>query len=193
MSTIPGVPDGHNWADRWNDLVAPATAINPPGQVSDPDWDTSIPGWLFDATAVESLDIVFQLPHTVKISADGGVLKPHCHWTKTTSDVGNVVWQIDYRWAKIGEVIGGEETLSAYQAVSGTFDSNTANEHLITSLGTIEDLTFDISDMLLVKLSRVADDANDTYAADARLLEFDIHINHTRDGGSVGEYTRVRR
>ena len=29
--------------------------------------------------------------------------------------------------------------------------------------------------MLLIKLSRIGGDASDTYGADARLLEFDIH------------------
>lgn len=83
---------------------------------------------------------------------------------------------MEYKWAKIGEIIDANwTTLSGATAIATTIDDGSANRHLITSLGTINDANADFSDMLIIKLSRVGGNAADTYGADARLLEFDLH------------------
>ena len=64
-------------------------------------------------------------------------------------------------------------TLSASTPVTGTPDTNEANKHLITSLGDISATGKHLSDMLVMILTRIS--TGDTYGADARLLEFDIH------------------
>lgn len=158
----------------WDDLRAPATSINAPGGASDPDWDSSLPGWLFDGVATtETLEFVLQLPHGWK---EGTILYPHVHWTKTTSASGNVKWLLDYKWAPVGEVIDTSWTsISAYTAASISTDNNTANQHLITSISSIDGAGKQISDMLILKLTRDPTETEDTYAADARMLEFDIH------------------
>lgn len=165
----------------FDDLRTPATAINPPGNVNDPDIDTAIAGLLFDANTEEMVSIIVQLPHSYKEGTD---LEPHVHWQKTTSAAGNVDWQIDYRWARINEVMDGSwTTLSSNTTVAGTPDDDTANKHLITALGSISGAGAQISDMLMIQLRRDANDAtNDTYGADARLLEFDIHYEQDAPG-----------
>jgi len=166
----------------WDDLKTPASAINPPGQPSDPGLDTTtLPGTLlFDAAGIEVVALVVQLPHAYK---EGSSLEPHVHWMKTTSAAGNVKWQMRYKMMKIGEVAdAGFTTLTASDAVSGTVDSNTAGQHLITSFGSISGTGLQISDMLCIELSRLGNDGADTYGADARLLEFDIHYQQDEPG-----------
>lgn len=180
---------GHN-ADTtyWDDLKSPATAINPPGQASDSDWDTTIAGWLFAASGTEILAIIEQFPHAWK---EGSTFRPHVHWQKTTSASGDVMWELKYRWAPIGEVMDGSwTTLTESDPVAGTTDNDTEDEHLITSFGDVTASGKGISDMLIMHLSRLGSDAADTYGADARLLEFDIHYQRD-DPGSIQEYSKT--
>jgi len=169
----------------WDDLKFPATAVNPPGLVSDPTWDINIPGWLFAPTSTEMLHLVGQLPHSWLEESE---LRPHVHWTKTSSAVGDVYWQLEYAWAGIGDVITSFTTLSSSTTVGGTPDNDTTNEHLITAFGSVPATGMQISDMLIMKLSRIGGHGNDTYGADARLLEFDIH-HQLNVQSSFNEYT----
>ena len=170
----------------WDDEKFPATAINPPGLASDPDFDSTNGGWLFDAASTELIFLIAQLPHSYE---EGSDLHPHVHWQKTTSASGNVYWQLDYKIAKINEVMDAAfTTLTATSTVAGTPDTNTANKHLISAFSAISDSTLEVSDMLVMKLSRIGGNAADTYGADVRLLEFDIHIQKNAHG-TTQEYS----
>lgn len=170
----------------WDDLRAPATGINPPGQVSDPDFDVTYGGWLFAASVTETLIVHMQMPHAWK---EGSVIRPHVHWMKTTAASGAVMWEIDYRWAPIGEVMDSSwTTLTASTPAVG--DNDLADEHALTSFTEIDATGKGLSDMLLVKLSRLGGDAADTYGAYARMMEFDIHYQ-LDDPGSRQEYSKT--
>lgn len=177
---------GVDYSARWDDLRFPATAVNPPGVTADPDWDTTTPGWLFDgASTTEILHLIAQLPHSWD---EGTTLKPHVHYQKTTSASGTVRWVLEYKWCPIGEVMDADwTTLEVSAPVAGTPDTDTADKHLIAAFGDIVATGKQVSDMLIMKLSR--DPSQDTYGADARLLEFDIHYKSDATG-SVGEYIK---
>lgn len=159
---------------QWDDLRFPATAINPPGQVSDPDFDTTNGGYLFDGASTETIFMIGQLPHGYKEATD---LYPHVHWQKTTSASGNVFWRLSYKWARIAEVMdAGFTDIDQTSVMAATPDNDTTNEHLMSAFAAIDGTGTQISDMLVMKLSRMGGEASDTYnGADARLLEFDIH------------------
>ena len=144
--------------------------------------DTTVfPGTLlFDAAGVEVVGLVVQLPHSYKEGTD---LRPHVHWMKTTSASGAVLWQMRYKVIKIGDVADADFTTeTASVVVDGTTDTNTANKHLITSFPVIPGAGIQISDMFCIELSRLGNDPADTYGADARLLEFDIHYQQDEPG-----------
>lgn len=163
---------GHNEATTyWEDLRAPATGINPPGAAADPSVDQTLGGFLFSSTATNTIVLFLQLPHGWK---EGSLLKPHVHWMKTSAAAGNVVWEMAYRWAPMGEVMDANWT--ALTASSPyTTDHNLANEHLVTLFPDVDATGKGLSDMLIVRLSRLGGDAADTYGTFAKLLEFDIH------------------
>lgn len=166
----------------WDDLRAPATAINPPGQVSDPDWDNTNGGWLFDPDGIEVLWIIMQLPHNWKEGTD---LKPHIHWMPTTTNTGNVFWQIDYKWTNYLDTDAGTfSTLTVLDPGDGT-----ALKHQIAAFLAMDGTDKTISSMISIKLSRLGNQGTDTYTGDALLKEFDIH--YEIDGfGSDEEYTK---
>ena len=173
---------------RWDDLRFPAQGINPPGAVSDPDLEATSGLWLFAAAGTEILMGVAQLPHAWR---EGSAIRPHIHWQKTTSAAGNVLWRLEYEVVNNGEVAAMDfgTAVSTTSVADGTPDTNTANKVLISSLGTVDMLGYRVSCLMFWKLSRIGGDAADTYGADARLIEFDIHYE-LDSLGSEAEYTK---
>lgn len=169
----------------WDDARAPATTINPPGQASDPDREAATGLLLFAAGGTELIYLALQLSHGW---AEGTNVKPHVHWTKTTSAGGDVLWRCEYDIAGPGDTFAGSWTLLADQTstVSGTPDNDTAWEHLISTFGELDMSAFsgDTSVQLLFKISRIGGDAADTYGADARLIEFDVHFQRDSYGSN---------
>jgi len=176
---VRGIP---TWR-AWDDLSFPATSVNPPGLASDPDWDSVNGGWLFDATSTELLYTIGEMPHAW---FEGGVINPHVHWQKTTAAAGNVMWRFSYRMAPIGEVWDASFTnIDVSEESSLTPDDDTADRHLLTEFGPIDMTGYKMSHTLVMKVARIGGDAADTYAADARLLEFDIHYQIDYWGSEV--------
>jgi len=161
----------------WEDLRFPATAIQLNPNQTHPALDTAIPGRLYRDGETDTQIVIAQLPHAWR---EGTVLRPHVHWHKTTAAAGNVVWRLTYQWSAIGQPLGAVVTLTA--STTSVSDGNTANQHALTRLGSISGEGKKVSDMLLMKLSRLGSDAADTYGASARLIEFDIHYQVSSPG-----------
>lgn len=158
---------------QWDDLRFPASGINPPGAVSDPDRDPDDGMLAFDAAATEVVAIQVIFPHNYK---QGTTVRPHVHWMKTTSAAGDVKWRLEYKVFDPNEVLPGAwTTLDVTSAAAGTPDTDTANKHLISEFGPIGLDSSGVAPALIMKLSRIGGDAADTYGADAKLIEFDIH------------------
>ena len=172
----------------WDDLRFPVQSINPPGQASDPDVEASTGILLFDSAGTELVYGVAQMPHTW---VEATIVRPHIHWTKTTSAAGDVLWQLDYEWKNVGETFDGDypNQLQVTETASGTPDTDTAWKHLISPFGPVEMADLRISCMMLWRLSRIGGDAADTYGADARLLEFDVHFQ-ADNLGSLQEFIK---
>jgi hypothetical protein len=71
-----------------------------------------------------------------------------------------------------------------------TPDSNTAFKHLMTEFDDISGQGKQLSDMLLIMLSRNANTAADNYASAAAYLEFDLHYEVDRLGSQTAEYAK---
>jgi hypothetical protein len=161
----------------YEDMRFPATTVRTNPASEFPAFDTTIPGRLFRHTATDSVYLIAQIPHAWR---EGTTLLPHVHWQKTTSAAGGVYWQLSYRWASIGQAL--EDAVVIGSATPSVSDGNTANVHALTRLGNIPAAEKHISDMLLMTLSRVHDNAADNYGASARLIEFDIHYQVNSPG-----------
>lgn len=153
----------------YDDLRFPATAINPAGLTSPMTFDTTNIGFLANATATQSIGIIAQLPHSWKQES---TIRPHIHWMPTTTNTGNVLWRMEYKWTNINDTESGSwTTLDILGAGSGT-----AFKHQLISFGAISGVGMKISSILSIKISRIGGDASDTYTADALLKEVDIHF-----------------
>ena len=156
----------------WDDLRFPAQALNPAGAVNDADIDTAdttfIGTLLFDAGSTEIIAGVAQMPHAW---IEGSTISPHIHWAPTDATAGNVVWQFDYDIAAPNGTFSGSYTTSSITEAAG----GSANGHQLAGFADIDMTGYTLSTIILWRISRIGGDASDTYGADARLFEFDIH------------------
>ena len=152
----------------WDDQKYPASGINPPGAASDPARDATDGMLNFSASAVNTVAGGALMPHARSV---GTTIEPHIHWAATSTDAGNVVWRFEYTAASVGNAF------SAYTVVDVTAPaSGVVGRHQVASFGEITLADDKLGSMLKWKLSRLGNDAADTYAAVAKLLEFDIHV-----------------
>lgn len=180
---IPGHEQG-----LWDDLRFPAQAINPPGGAEDPDVEPTTGLLLFDPDNTEVIAGVAQFPHGW---VEGSYIYPHVHWTKTSSASGNVLWRLRYEWVNNGEIFTGNysNTLDISNVVEGITDDNTSGQCLVSSFDGIDGAGKTLSSILFWGVLRVGGNEADTYAADARLIEFDIH--YMKDSlGSVDQFEK---
>ena len=169
----------------WEDLRFPASSINPVGLAGGAAIDTTstyMGTLLFDAAGTEIVVGQAQFPHAKKLDSE---IHPHVHWAPTSTNTGNVFWRFEYQVADINGLFPGVYTVLDSVATS----SGVVGKHQIDELGTIDTTGFYISAMMIWKLSRIGGDVLDTYTADARLLEFDIHYR-LDEIGSTEEYSK---
>lgn len=168
----------------WDDLRFPVSGINPPGAVSDPALDTTDGRLSFSATATNMIAIQVQMSHSWK---EGTSIIPHLHWSPTSSNTGNVKWELQYKIANVNDVFPASwTTITVLSAGSGVADT-----HQIGSFGEVDMTGKTLSCMILMLISRLGADPQDTYSAACKLNEVDIHYQIDAIG-SDAEYTKVQ-
>lgn len=173
-----------DFSPKEDDLRMPATASKL-GGLKDPNWvqlrddgagSTGVYSYAFDKNTEEELFFACQLPHNWV----GTDLAPHVHWAPASSGIASstVRWGLEYSWADIDAVFPTTST------IYGEATQTVANRrHYMTFFtGGISATGKSYSSMLMCRLFRDASHANDTYASDAFLLEFDIHYEKSGFG-----------
>jgi len=168
-----------NGAPVWDDLRFPAQGINPAGPAARPSVDSAaFPGTLLFSDTVSNLIAgVAQMPHAW---SRGTEIHPHLHWSKTTGEAGGVVWEWCYSIADVGGTFGAYS--SWLPAESKVPDSNTASKHALDVFPWLDMTGYKESTIICWQVRRNTDAAGDTYAAAARLFEFDFHYQSSKPG-----------
>lgn len=161
----------------WDDLRVPMSATKK-GGVNDPNFaqvkdngagSTGVFTYLFDKNAEEELFFSAQFPHSRKSATD---IVPHVHWSPIDADTGVVRWGLEYTWIDINGTFGNTSIVYVEDAGDGSADKQqVAAFSPISGSGIVG-----ISSMLIGRVFRDAAHGNDTYDADAALLEFDVHF-----------------
>jgi hypothetical protein len=115
----------------------------------------------------EEVSIVLELNHNW---AEGTVIKPHVHWYPTTTDQGNVNWQLEYVLVADEGVVSASTTINVIQAAGGV-----AWVPRFASFADIVTTGYTIGTQLHARLFRDPTDS-DTYGADAALATFGLHV-----------------
>ena len=163
-------------ATTWDDLCFPATAINPAGSPTPMTFDQDNLGFLATDSGTQNIAIIAQMPHSWK---EGSDIYPHLHWSPTTTDTGDVVFSLSYKWQNIEEADPGSWTTMTSLVAPA---DGAAYKHQMDSFGAITGTGKTISSILKIKISRLGGDAADTYGAISLLSQFDIHYQMDSTG-----------
>jgi hypothetical protein len=167
----------------WDDLRSPASAINPAGSAAAATVDQEDGGLIFANGAVQTIATWFQMPHAWK---EGSDIYLHVHWHKlaTGTMTGTVKWQTKYEWTNIGATRAG---FSAFADGSESVpNSNIALKHAMFHFPVISGAGKTKSSMICVVLQRLSSGAGaDTFGANAKLLEIDIHYQVDKFGSQT--------
>ena len=174
--------------DFWDDLRVDLTRVTAGG--NSPTWSqfaddgglgntgssTGVYLWHFPSNSETEVHFSMQLPHAHKYLSD---LRPHVHWVQPEGTTGQGVrWGLEYTFAEVNNAFGATTIIGGSgltTAVAGT--------HLVTSLGTISGAAIDsASGMLVCRLFRDHDHADDDYAQSVPVMEFDIHYQRDAPG-----------
>jgi hypothetical protein len=115
-----------------------------------------------------------QMPHSYKSFTD---LQPHVHWVGENTNAGNVKWVLSYSVANVFGTFPDPILLSSVDA-----NSDVADYHNISSLGTLDGSNINLSAMLVCSIKRNSRHVDDTYTGGARLLEVDFHYQKDKIG-----------
>ena len=173
----------------WSDIQVPLfnSKLNP--SKSEPafeDWIDGIFAYHFDAANDDdwSLHLSLQIPHDW---AEGTQLRPHMHWAPTTTNTGDVVWELDYIVANVNEAYpAAASTLTVTDTADGV-----ANKHQIADFGLVSGDGLRISAVFACRLTRLGDDGADTFTGDA--VGISVVFHYQRDSnGSYHEFFKLR-
>lgn len=172
-------------ATGWDDLRVPATSAVV--GAAPPDLGTFGPSgglktYLFDKGIDQEVHMAVQLPHTWKEASN---ITPHVHWAPIDTNTGTVRWGLEYSWANIDGTFGAPSTIYAEDAGDGT-----AWKHQVQDFAALDATGKTISSMIVCRLFRDADHANDTYDNDAALLACDFHYEIDTPAGSRAIMTK---
>jgi len=171
-------------ATRWDDLKVNVSLLETKG-INGPDVNDVIdtgagPGlylYWFDKDKEEELFFTVQMPHGW---LEGSAIKPHVHWI-ANSGSGNVEWALEYTWANVNEVFSSTtSTLTGFSPISSYLNY----KHMLTSLGDMDGAGKKLSSIIICRVFRKAASSDDTFNADAGLLQIDFHYQIDSDGSN---------
>ena len=165
----------HGTATVWDDIRVPLSLAKRLG-FSDPDWvkfTGDAPGVFelaFDKDTDEEVFFSVQVPHDWKLGSD---LRPHIHWSPSTTGGGSVTWKLEYTIAATGDVFGNTTYVNVTTAAGGIAKKSQYADMPDIDMSSFNAAT-DLSVMLICRVYRDVSDGDD-YAADAFLHEIDFH------------------
>lgn len=176
-----------NGIEAWDDIRVPVNAVSKNFGTTKPDEISFIGNTVvlgFDNTASEGVTFSVQMPHAWLQESN---IHAHVHWSPIDDSDGGVRWQLEYSWANMGS------TFPAVATIGMTDASASQYKHQYIELGPdtgIDATGKTFSSMLMCKLVRNVTHSEDSYAADAALLEVDFH--YRLDGfGSEAEESKA--
>jgi hypothetical protein len=148
---------------------------------------TGVYALMFTYEAIENnqKEIFFeiQMPHTW---AEGTPVIPHVHFSPTTTDTGTVRWGLEYTVASVGETFPTTTTVYAER----TIDSADQYGHRIpASFGELDFSDHLISAVMMGRIFRNSNHANDDLNAAVAFISFDLHIQVNTLGSEL-EYIK---
>lgn len=165
--TIRNVGD----ATTWNDINVSGLSLGT-GPVAPSVINVSATGILtyaFIGTGVLADELHGSLETLHDYLEDSDIV-PHVHWMPTTTDAGDVKWQLEYIWWPRNGVVPAGTTITVTTAAGGVaWTAHRSDFPTITGAGK------NIGDRFMFRIFRDPADVADTYGFDAAILDVGIH------------------
>ena len=180
--TTEGQKDYSVGDNNWDDSMQPALSARTGASAPGFDAFLAAGGLLvptFDGiNTIEQVYFSVQLPHSYK---EGTNIIPHIHWTPTTADAGNVVWQMEYSWGTIGSAFPAAATIETAAAAAG----GTAWVHKMTDFAELNGNGKTVSSIIIGRAFRAWNHASDTYEHDVSFVGLDFHFKKDTAGSNT--------
>lgn len=173
--------DGFNSMLRWDDARINALSMRV-GSHSEPEFKQAVNNgegsvgayaWHFAPTHMQNLFFHTQLPHTYSPDTE---LRPHVHFSPTTTGTGTIRWGLEYAIASVNDPFPNTQIIWAEHTVQAGDEM----KHLVLSLPVIDGLGITESAMIVGRVIRMGPD--DTYTEESILWELDFHFQVEKDG-----------
>jgi len=158
----------------WTDMSIPLTAAA--GGASAPDLEafrgSTIKARAFAGTVVnETVFVEGQFSHAIKDSSD---IYPHFHFAPSTTPISTdtVVVELEYTWAAYNDVFPTSSTITTKIPLNGIAQW----QHAMKATTAIAAIGDQASSIFMARITRLQDNASDTYAHDVFIFNFDIHF-----------------
>lgn len=156
----------------WDDFSFPVTNLKINPLTSKPDYNQNTIEYLFDPNTNETLYGSQITRHEFAHGESNILWHPHIHWIQT--QLGVVKWKLEYSIHCLGEL---EPSFTTITTTSVVVTYISGNIHQISSFDPIDVSGIDVTACIVkVKITRLADDIEDTYTVDARFNSLDFHV-----------------
>lgn len=170
------VDKGFNSDIAWNDIVLPADRLGQAASAPDRELIAgNIQALAFDGGGtMEQLFGSFEIVHDY---VEGTDLRPHIHWSPSSTENNDVKWFLEYTIANRNDSLSVANTISVVTSTTGV-----DRKHIIVELPVIDGSTFGIGTTCNFRFYRNPSDTEDTYGGDAFLLSLGIHYESDGNG-----------
>lgn len=166
-------------ATVWDDVVVNLSNIKAPA--SDPPTWRAYKGCelpAFRAGGTNAMYFTAQIPHSWK---EGSTIGFHIHVAYPDNGAGNSRWTFTYAWASVGSNFPAAATSETLNFASPT----TADRHALHTFTDIVGTGQTISSVLLCSISRIGENAADTYGSDIYAISADFHVEKDTMGSKT--------
>lgn len=166
----------------WDDLVVPATLVNPPGLPSAPTYNINTVTLDFENSKNAVQQLIFQMPHGYACGTDA---RFHIHWQPSNTNTDDARFQIDWQWRNNGDV---NQAIGSWNSViTDITPSGVVGKLQIDELAIFTKADSEISSIIQVQVARLG--VTDAYTGDVQVVSQDSHIRKNSSGSKL-EYTK---
>jgi len=160
----------------WRDLVMGFEARGGPNSAVLTNYRNGIYLYAFAAARTQEVFSTAHIDHDYKV---GTALYPHIHFTTSTLSSGVVRWGFEYTWAQrrdgaVGHYTFGPTTM-VYTEYTVTGESYVHHVSEVSTGGAIDGTNIDVDTVILFRIFRDGDHANDTYPDQVFGFTADLH------------------
>ena len=161
-------------------LSANTSILNPPTLTKILDngiGSRGIYAYAFSASSINDVQLACELNHTYE---EGSDIEFHVHWYPETTNIGNVVFELEYALNNIGDTLSNTTVVSKTDTTLGI-----AKNHMYTTIVNIPASDIKISAGFTARLSRLGNNLSDTYTGSVYITRAALHIKQNTLGSRV--------